>query len=454
MRVIMPVAFKAEHGGLHDHITEIASEALRQSIQVTVAGRAGPFLERLAVAGIDTIEVNLDDIDASCAIVRSHGPWDLIHTHPFEARKFAIEYAARELTPLIATFHGWYADEIDQWHHSADAIIAVTGAIEQRLHSIDGIAHERIHLVENRLKSDAIYTPQSRQERGGTLMLSVASRLDADFAPTLRTVTEFIRRATESATPSGPKWRIAVAGQGAESATIATTLRGLCLQDHSPEIEFLGWLDPASLRNLYARSFATIAPGRAGIDAIASGLPTVLTRQIGTYALAPVGDTSELLYGTYGSTVSGADFYDYCTYLHLNPAVHEQHTETAMNIARSRYNAESLTARLHSIYYSVAHNKRRTDPVAPGKSKTDPSAPFIISASKEGIKVQYALDSSGLEFAFYIFNGAKRTRVEWYSAASTLLVSPDESKSAISVRAFVRDPRGTVSIHHLQLDVE
>ncbi|MFD6177434.1 MULTISPECIES: glycosyltransferase family 4 protein [unclassified Isoptericola] len=441
----MPVSFNAEHGGLHDHVEEIAVSARDRDVQVVVACRPGPFASRLIAQDIPVIHVDLTDVEAACNAAREAGPWDLVHSHPFAAREFAVEFTRREEVPLIVTMHGWYLDDIAEWHESADAIIGVTGAIADRLKSVPGVAKERIHVIENRIGAAKV----GRQAPGGAsgpLVLSVVSRLDNDFGQTQAVIEEFIQRSTEVATDR--PWHIRIAGDGSARNRVAAELGALALAPGAPDISFLGWVDALGLRRLYEDSFATISPGRAAIDAIASGIPTVLTRQIGTYALSPIGDTATLIYGTENSHVSGGSFFDFCRELAEEPQRRRDFLAYSSRTVGMRLNPQMLEFLLLSVYESVIGFGRR-----PQATATLPeSAPeFQVTPGPTNVLVQYTGDPDGREFAFYVLHESTRIRTEWYSPQSTIEIRPDELAQVTAVQCFVKHPSGAIGQTHVKI---
>ncbi len=440
MRVLMPVAFRAEHGGLHDHVIEVALGSPRYGISVTVACRPGAFADRLRGLGVPVLEVKLEDIEAAMIAADSAGPWDLIHAHPFAARAFGVAYARQRCLPLVVTIHGWYLDEVESWHTDADAIVAVTGAIADRLREI-GVPSHRVHTIENRLKplrGAAEPSPTAK----GPLTLGVVSRLDRDFNVTMRILTEFMNCAR---TDDRHVWRIEVAGNGLEQNAIRAELGALALQPGSPSVSFWGWLDGSDLAALYRRSFATISPGRSAIDALASGKPSILTRQIGTYALTPVGDTAKLIHGSYGTSVSGQAFHEYCVMLADDEAARIRFAEYARTSVLLRFDPTNLEQRLLGLYHSVnapgvtrVREIPNQSPPEPPAGDPQPRTPLLVESDNGRVSVRYAEPHEGVEFAFYVLRGTERLRVEWYSPNSSIILDAKEASEATAVRCFAR----------------
>jgi glycosyltransferase involved in cell wall biosynthesis len=351
MRILMPVSFVAEAGGLHDHVEEIALAARRFGFTTVVAGRAGAFLDRLAAAGVETIAVDFSLPGAALSKLASAGPWDLIHTHPFEARAFACLAAEAWCVPLIVTIHGWYLDDLPSWHVRADAVIAVTGAIADRLKRLPGIEAEKIVQINNHLKATGT---RRRLSQGQPSVLSVASRIDRDFGPVQTILDEFV---DELVRHEDRNWRIEIAGGGTGLHDAIKHVAVRWNGPFAPPVSFLGWLQGEALSALYARSSATIAPGRSAVDAIGFGIPTIMTRQIGTYALAPVGDTAALLYGTEGARVSGRDLYAACRTFEQDTDYAFSVSESHRRIARLNFDPLSLSRRLAGVYEAALLNR-------------------------------------------------------------------------------------------------
>lgn len=443
MRVLMPVSFKSERGGLHDHVEQIAIAARARGVEVVVLCRPGPFARRLATSGITVISVDPADTPRAVKMASGAGPWDLVHTHPFAARRMGIEFARQRSLPLVATFHGWYLDEIETWHRYADAIIGVTGAIAERIRSTPGIAPERVHVVENGL-DPAKVANRHAPVPGDDRILSVVSRLDTDFRETQRVLTDFMYRAAQT---NRDRWRVVVAGDGSERERIVYELGRIALSARALDISFLGWCAAAELRDLYSRSFATISPGRSAIDAIAAGIPTVMTRQVGTYALDPIGSTARLHYGSPGERVAGDAFYDYCVELASSEDLLAQHAEHARSWALHAYDPVALEGRLYAIYMSVTGSYTPRARVRSGSH----DSPFSAGHENGVTYITYQGPHDSLEFAFYVLRDGDRLRAEWYAKSPTIKLTPEEQSIATAVRCFVKRPDGTIDQHIVRL---
>ncbi|MFI2485267.1 glycosyltransferase [Promicromonospora kroppenstedtii] len=428
MRILMPVSLNGAHGDIHDHCEEIAVSGRKRDAEVVVATSSRPYLERLAARGVDGFLVDFADLEAASEAAARRGPWDLVHTHPFAARKFATRFAAQNELPLVATFHGPYLDDIDTWQNQANALVAVTGSVADRLRGVSGLPADRVHVVENRLRADAMPQQQAKHDPRA-LVLAVHANLTKDFDPALELLSEFIERA------SGEQrfgWRIELAGSGANRPDITAQLAKACLAPGAPDVVVHGHLDAAATRELYGRAYAVVAAGRDAIDAIAVGLPAVVAQGTGTYALSPTGDTSTLLYGTDGARVSGAAFHDHCVEIAADAEARQRHAVSGMRLTRSRFNPQALDLALAAIHeLAVAEGSRSTPQ-------------FRVERAQSAVRVIFAGDPRGSEFAFYVMQGSERLRADWYGANYWLDLRQEEAAAATGVRCFVKDSHGSI----------
>ena len=435
MRILMPVSLNGAHGDIHDHCEEIAVSGKKRDAEVVIATSSQAYLERLAAHGVDGFLVDFADFEGAFESAAHRGPWDLVHTHPFAARKFATRFAARQSLPLVATFHGSYLDDIDTWQNQANAIIAVNGAVADRLRGVGSLQADRVHVIENRLRGDAVPQQQPKHDPRA-LVLAVHAGLTKDFDPTLELLGEFIERAADEHRFG---WRIEVAGAGSARPDITARLAKACLAPGTPDLVVHGHLDPTATRELYGRAYAIVAAGRDAIDAIAVGLPAVVAQPTGTYALSPTGDTSTLLYGTDGARVSGASFHDHCVDIATDAEARQRHAVSGMRLTRSRFNPQALDLALTAIHeLAVAEGPRSTPQ-------------FRIERAPGTVRVIFAGDPRGSEFAFYVMQGAERLRTDWYSANYWLDLRQEEGAAATGVRCFVKDHQG--SIQQVMIDL-
>ncbi|WP_171468311.1 glycosyltransferase [Cellulosimicrobium sp. 72-3] len=338
----MPVAYRADQGGLHDHVEEIVVSAA-DDFAITVAGRGGPFLERLERLGVETLAIDFTARDALAELAHA-GPWDLIHAHPFESRRIAVQLAEHLEVPLLVTMHGWYTDDIHQWHDKAAAIIAVTPAIATHLQQRTGARPNKFWVVPNhcRTTSEPLQPSSARLAK----RLIVASRLDSDFTTTETVVREFLA-ALRDADDRG--WTVSVAGTGSKLPEIAHRLGGLATAARA-RVEFLGWLSKDELARLTAVSSCCIAPGRSAIDAMGTGTLTILTRQIGSYALPPLGEIGSLHYSAPENKVDGQALYDLVRLVEASDQMHRSLAESHASIVRSMYDPVRTNGLLHALY--------------------------------------------------------------------------------------------------------
>lgn len=84
MHVLIPVFFKAVHGGLHENILATARFLVANNHSATIVCPAGPFADSLPGYGIGVVRTDYSDIDTTIEdVLNVHAECviDLVHEH-------------------------------------------------------------------------------------------------------------------------------------------------------------------------------------------------------------------------------------------------------------------------------------------------------------------------------------------------------------------------------------
>ena len=285
MRVFIPVFFNAPFGGLHAHVRAQCAALRRAGNAVTVLCKPGPFAEILQRDSVEILSTDFDDLEAAIGLALSAGPFDLIHAHPFASRHVGLAVANATDVPLVVTFHREYMDDLNGWHDSADAIVAVSPAIRDYLWGQTDVDPTKLLMVPNGVDLSVFTAAADGQERVSSdgapaietrgrsrQAICFASRLDVDKLFALEALKDCWRRCAETRAFTIEWW---IAGEGSERQSMEREAAKLNDAAGRELVRFHGWLDDASLAKLYGTADLTIGPGRCVPESMACGTPAL-----------------------------------------------------------------------------------------------------------------------------------------------------------------------------------
>ena len=285
MRVFIPVFFNAPFGGLHAHVRAQCAALRRAGNKVTVLCKPGPFAEILQRDSVEILSTDFDDLEAAIGLALSAGPFDLIHAHPFASRHVGLAVANATDVPLVVTFHREYVDDLNGWHDSADAIVAVSPAIRDYLWGQTDVDPTKLLMIPNGVDLSVFTSAADGQERVSSdgapsietcgrsrQAICFASRLDVDKLFALEAIKDCWRRCAETRAFTIEWW---IAGEGSERKSMEQEAAKLNDAAGRELVRFHGWLDDASLAKLYDTADLTIGPGRCVPESMACGTPAL-----------------------------------------------------------------------------------------------------------------------------------------------------------------------------------
>lgn len=277
MHLLIPVFFNAPQGGVHENVRATALFMLARRHRVTLVCRPGPFAEQLREQGAGVIETDYGECSYAAALaeiraLHEREPIDLIHAHPFAARRLGVIAAQVLGLPCVVTMHGKYLDALPQTIDQLDAVFAVSEGIRHYLLSEGEVGHpEKLQVVPNtpdaKLFKAVKVAPPAEAE--GRVVVSLVTRLDRDKAFILEVFYQAVVHAA-ARYPGRIHWQ--VVGQGTLEEAFAERVEALRGEN---SVSYTGWLQGEALRDAYCASAAVIAPGRCTLEAMSCGVPAI-----------------------------------------------------------------------------------------------------------------------------------------------------------------------------------
>ncbi len=296
MHVVIPVFFKASHGGLHENVLATARFLINNSHKATIVCPAGSFADSLAGYGVGVIRTDYTDIGAAineALKLNADAPVDLVHAHPFASRKFGLVLAEQLDVPLVLTFHGKYTDDLPRYIGKVSAVLTVSSGVRDYLLSEKAKSPEKFHVVPNVPDTDFFQPlPEKTQSSEEKLKVALVSRLDKDKEFILDVFADAVEYATKNY--SG-KLTWAVVGDGTQTEAFRSRLEAV---RGGNAIEFRGWLEGEALRSAYQSSDFVFAPGRCALEAMSCGVPAIA---VGSKSYCGLVNTNTWQQGVYSN---------------------------------------------------------------------------------------------------------------------------------------------------------
>lgn len=256
----------------------------RPEIEQVVAGRAGSqLLEAAAGAGVPTLPLPWRpalDLRAVAGLAREAGARDLVHAHTSHALQAAVLALAASGAParLVAARRVAGRPGSPAVWRRADLVLAVSGAARDGL-TAAGVEPSRVRVVHDGVDPTALRPPRPgalRRAAGapvGESLVGAAGALEPGKGHDL------LLRAAARVARSRPGVRFVVAGEGPARRRLERLARELELGDrlalpgHVPDVaRSLADLD------LFVMCSRKEGLGTAALEAMAAGVPTVVTR--------------------------------------------------------------------------------------------------------------------------------------------------------------------------------
>lgn len=307
MHVVIPVFFKAPHGGLHENVLAAARFLVDNGHKATIVCPPGPFADMLPDYGVGVIRTDYTDLDASIAeALRFHAAEsiDLVHAHPFASRRFGLALAEHLDVPIVLTFHGKYTDDLARYIDKLSAVLTVSSGVRDYLLGETPLGPEKYHVVPNVPDTGFFHPVLEKPERDEkSLSVALVSRLDRD--------KNFILDVFSDAVEYGAKYysgklNWVVVGDGTQTESFRARVEAL-LGDNV--INFRGWLEGDALREAYYSSDFVFAPGRCALEAMSCGVPTIAVGSKSYCGLVSAHTWQQGVYSNFGGV--GNQHQDY-----------------------------------------------------------------------------------------------------------------------------------------------
>lgn len=273
-----------DFGGLHENVLDTAAGLVAAGWGVTVVAPAARVMPRFIAAGIRFVPHPLEDAAAGAAVALAHGPFDIVHAHPFEARRVGMAVAAALGVPLVVTLHGQYDDEFEQYGAAVRRIVCVSRAVADYVAERAPMLADRLAVIPNGVDFD-VFAPLGAPRSGRRKTIAVCSRLDPDKGVLARAVADLV---SGLATAPHDPVVLLVAGDRLYGPAENPFTAAIDSAAASAAIELVrcGWLaDREALRHFYGEADVVVAPGRAAMEAIACGVPTIAAASRGYIGL-------------------------------------------------------------------------------------------------------------------------------------------------------------------------
>lgn len=340
-RVLIPVHWLTDFGGLHENVLDTAECLLGGGWQVTVIAPPSKVGARFIAAGANVLAASLDDIATSVSLAVSHGPFDLVHAHPFQARRVGAAVAEALGIPLVVTIHGQYDDEFAQYGAAVKAIICVSSHIAEFVAQLCPPLADRLAVIPNGVDFAAFSPPPMPCDQPSKTIIGVASRLDPDKGVLSRVVADLIDHLAATGSPG--QFELRVAGErfyGPPQNPLTEAIDRAAKSD-AIAVVHAGWIgERRRLRRFFAEADLVVAPGRAAMEAIACATPTIAAASRGYIGLVTERNLALAHATNFGGVQEEATVY--------SPAAMVEHFRQALLMTRAE--TEALRQSLQKLH--------------------------------------------------------------------------------------------------------
>ena len=357
-RLLIPVFWLTDFGGLHENVLDTAEALVAGGWQVSVMAPPSKAGARFAAAGVSVLEDPMEDIKASVALALSHGRFDLVHAHPFQARRLGAAVAQVLGIPLVVTIHGQYDDEFERYGPEVQRIICVSSHVAEYIARLQPRLAGKLAVIPNGVDF-AVFSPRIPRREARQTTIAIASRLDPDKGVLSEVIGDLVDHLTETGSPG--QFVLRVAGERLYGPPANPFTAAIDRAAGSPAVELVraGWIsERPALRQFFAEADVVVAPGRAAMEAIACETPTIAAASRGYLGLVTV-DNLALAHATnFGGVQEEATAYS------PGAIVEAFHRALAMTRAQTAELRQELR-QLHDLRAIQAAHRALADLLAP-----------------------------------------------------------------------------------------
>jgi glycosyltransferase involved in cell wall biosynthesis len=349
------------------------------SVCTVTARQDGPLAAELSAAGVPRHDLGAARLADPRGLVRlgrllARERPDVIHAHGQDAAILAA--AARQFHPfpLVITRHVMEEPTTSLRERlralaacvafrRADAAVAVSHAVAQRLAQLSGVPHRSIHVIPNGIEVESF--DRSSAERRIELRAALSAGPDDSLVlvpAVLRDGKALVLRAVPALRARVPTARVLVAGGGEREAALRSQARALG-DGMADAVRFLG--PRTDIPDLLAACDLVVLPSAAEalptalIEAAAAGRPVVATR-VGGIPEVVVDGVSGLLV----PPCNPAALADSIATLLFDRARARLYGAAARGIARSRFSVDTHVARTLDLWEALRAGRRQGRSVA------------------------------------------------------------------------------------------
>ncbi|WP_096272588.1 glycosyltransferase family 4 protein [Paucisalibacillus globulus] len=459
MHILIPVYFNADMGGLHLNVFSTALYLKNNNHEVTVLCKNGVFSKKLIENDIRVIETDFDITsykETLLKIVRLHNdnPIDIIHTHPFKARKISLAISRLLNRPLFLTIHGRYTDDLPLYLDKVSMVFTVSEGIKDYIFDKTKTKDKyKFAVIPNGVDVKLFEPPlrkyqnnnQEEKSNGEEVKIAFVSRLDKDK----QFIIDVFYRALEftyNKYGTNVKWKIV--GDGTEKDTMKDKISSLISDENY--VDFVGWKNDIQLYQEYSESNIVIAPGRSALEGLSCGKPVIAIGSKGYVGLINHDNWLKGVYSNFGgigdkikSYDEGSIEKDLETILDNKPLRLEL-SELGINLIQQYYNEDTINKRLMSFYTIFKLSNNKIDKINSSRVME------LIECQVSDIKIEKLSDSEfaanincyesniNPEFAWYIYHNDKLIEKFMYSNSNSITYTIKESGS-YQVQAFIKN---------------
>ena len=308
--MLVPVFFRAMHGGLHDHVAAQVTAAVAAGWEVTLMCPSGPFADAMEHQA-HVLRDDFRDQDAGVRRACAAGPFDLIHAHPWASLRLGVEVGRQLKTPLIVTRHNTKTEDIPARCGDIDLVVAISDLVRDAVARETEMPPERIAVIPNGVDLRAFRRSRRQRHRihrGAPARVLVASRFDDDKRFIIEVLEELWTHLSTNL-DGWPSLEFVVAGDGGLISRVRDAASVLNRSPIHHPVQFTGWLDSRQLIKLMRQVDVSISPGRSALQSLALGVPTIGLGGRGYLGFIDGSLAPRAMYQHFGSREAGWDAY-------------------------------------------------------------------------------------------------------------------------------------------------
>jgi glycosyltransferase involved in cell wall biosynthesis len=297
-------------GGITSYLFTLAKGLVQRGHSVHVITSGGNKEEAFLSAGAKIKVLNIrtkSELDPKIYMalnplsryMRDH-KIDIIHAHTRITQVMGAWLKRRMGCPYLSTCHGFFRVRLSRklfpcW---GDAVIAISGAVEDHLINDFGVSKSKVYRVENGVDLDEFTAPDSDKkiklrkqfDLGAEPIIGMIARLSDVKGPDV--LVEAFKRVLENI----PDAKLLLVGEGKMECVLRGMVERLQLQEH---VRFFPVVNRTSemlsLFDIFAMPSRQEGLGLSIMEAQAAGLPVVATRVGGIPSLIENGKTGVLV---------------------------------------------------------------------------------------------------------------------------------------------------------------